>query len=292
MAYPAIGSGLPFFFNAISSLGPFSLTYMMASRHFNQHFYLASVYFFLHFQYNGWFFFACSGLLANRLLQNGASSKELQLIFNLFFTACIPAYLLSVLWLPLPLWVYLLLVLAVLLQLTGWAYLVNCIRRVIGNLKSWTDKFTQYIFILCALAFSIKLLLQSLSVIPALSKLAFGFRPIVIGYLHLVLLGVITLFILGYCVGLNLIPVNKKVRTGLVVFITGIFFNEAILMVEGIGDLRYIAVPTINLLLLGAALLLFTGMVIINYGILISTTLEDMETHNHQTMPVLEKIQS
>ncbi len=256
------------FFNAISSLGPFSLAYMLASKHFNQSFYLGSVYFFLHFQYNGWFFFACMGLLANRLSQNGVSDKKLQFIFNLFFIPCIPAYLLSVLWLPLPLWVYLLAVLAVLLQLTGWVYLVNCTRAVIGNVKLCTDKFTQYIFVLCALAFSIKLVLQSLSAIPSLSQLAFGFRPIVIGYLHLVLLGVITLFILGYCTGQRLIPVNKTVLTGLVIFITGIICNEALLMVQGIGNMNYMAVPSINLLLLGAALLLFSGMVILNYGVL------------------------
>jgi hypothetical protein len=49
-------------FNAISSIGAFTLAYLMASETVNGKLYLAAIYFYLHFQYNGWFFFACMGL--------------------------------------------------------------------------------------------------------------------------------------------------------------------------------------------------------------------------------------
>ena len=49
-------------FNVLSSLGAFSLAFMMVTKNVHQNWYLASVYFFLHFQYNGWFLFACLGL--------------------------------------------------------------------------------------------------------------------------------------------------------------------------------------------------------------------------------------
>ena len=48
-----------------------------------------------------------------------------------------------------------------------------------------------------------KLSLQMVSVVPSLSTLTVGFRPIVIGYLHLVLLGVITIFLIGYFIEVN-----------------------------------------------------------------------------------------
>jgi hypothetical protein len=99
-----------------------------------------------------------------------------------------------------------------------------------------------------------------------LSKLAFGFRPIVIGYLHLVLLGVITLFILAYMTGLQLIPVNKITRAGIIVFTAGIVINEILLMIQGIADLNYNAIPVINPLLFVAALILFFGIAIIVYS--------------------------
>ncbi|MEY3762201.1 MAG: hypothetical protein RL281_806, partial [Pseudomonadota bacterium] len=56
----------------------------------------------------------------------------------------------------------------------------------------------KWVFTLVVIAVSIKLFLQLGSTVHFLSDLAFSFRPIVIGYLHLVLLGVITLFIIGY----------------------------------------------------------------------------------------------
>jgi len=125
----------------------------------------------------------------------------------------------------------------------------------------------QRIIILSAIALTIKLCLQAGSVIPSLSKLAFGFRPIVIGYLHLVLLGIITLFIIGYILAVNYISINKVTAAGLTVFVLGILFNEALLMTQGIADISYQDVPFINCLLLLAALILFAGILVVNYGI-------------------------
>ena len=119
-------------------------------------------------------------------------------------------------------------------------------------------------FFLCAIALTAKLLLQSGSVIPSLSKLAFGFRPIVIGYLHLVLLGVITLFIISYVVSQSLIGITKRVKQGIVIFTAGIIINEVLLLIQGIADLYYFPIPVINILLLCTALALFAGMLLIN----------------------------
>jgi hypothetical protein len=55
------------FFNVFSSLGTFALAYMMVTKNIHQNEYLASIYYYLHFQYNGWFFFACMGLLFSML---------------------------------------------------------------------------------------------------------------------------------------------------------------------------------------------------------------------------------
>lgn len=55
-------------FNILSSVGAFSLAFMIATKTIHQNWYLAAVYFFLHFQYNGWFFFACMGLASATFL--------------------------------------------------------------------------------------------------------------------------------------------------------------------------------------------------------------------------------
>ena len=253
------------FFNTISSLGAFSLAFMMATKMIHQNWYLASVYFFLHFQYNGWFFFACMGLLFSRIEPITSMHKQLKNIFWLFCAACIPAYLLSALWLPIHPVIYWAVVAAAFAQVTGW---VIFSKLFIRNKTAFTNSFSvagRWLFLLCALAFTIKLLLQLGSTIPSLSQLAFGFRPIVIGYLHLVLLGVISVFLIGYILSFQLIPITKILTLGVSVFVAGIFINELLLMTQGVAALGYHIIPFIDESLFIAALIMFGGLVLMNF---------------------------
>ena len=252
-------------FNVISSFGAFFLSYMMANKIHHANWFLASTYYFLHFQYNGWFFFACMGLLCEQLKFNISFSLQKK-VFRLFALACIPAYFLSALWLPIPAWVYVVVILAAAAQLLGWILIVKTIvynkPAVFQNLPGKT----KWLFILPATALSIKLLLQLGSTIPFLSKLAFGFRPVVIGYLHLMFLGVISLFIIGYCKMNKFIITGKTGNAGILIFVLGIILNEIFLMIQGLSYMNYITVPYINEWLLGAAIIMFGGILFLNLG--------------------------
>ncbi len=197
MGIPAWWFKAAIIFAVISSIGTFYLAYLMATKTAGSKTYLASVYYYLHFQYNGWFFFACMGLFASWIRSAGVSEKIHARIFWLFALACVPAYFLSALWLPMPLWVYVLVVLAAFSQAIGWGILCKEIWPKRRNVLRAIPSGFWWIILLGCIANTIKLLLQLGSTVPALSKLAFGFRPIVIGYLHLVLLAVISLFIIG-----------------------------------------------------------------------------------------------
>lgn len=254
-------------FNIVSSIGAFTLAYMLANKIQHPNWYLATIYFFLHFQYNGWFFFACMGLLCSKLISAGIKQSFLKKIYLLFVLACVPAYFLSALWLPIPLIVYLLVVLAAALQLIGWIFLLLKIIKYKAAILSNVLKDAKIVLILSALALSIKLLLQAGSTIPYLSKIAFGFRPVVIGYLHLVLLGVITLFMIAYTKMNNFIFTNRTGNWGIIIFIAGIILNELFLMIQGISYMSYINVPYINELLLGAAICMLGGVLLLNLGV-------------------------
>jgi hypothetical protein len=245
-------------FNMLSSVGAFSLAYMMATKSLHQNWYLAAVYFFLHFQYNGWFLFACMGL-ANAYLFFHLPQQVQKKIFWLFAAACIPAYVLSALWLPLPQWTYWIVVLAAFSQLAGWLLLLLQIKKAPGHLTG-----INWVIVLSCIALSIKLLLQLGSTIPALSKLAFGFRPIVIGYLHLILLGVISLFILGYMIANHSIDKNRLATTAIWVLAAGIVLNEVLLMIQGVAAILFVPVIFINQLLLLAAVILAGGIFLLN----------------------------
>jgi hypothetical protein len=117
---------------------------------------------------------------------------------------------------------------------------------------------------LSLIAMTIKLFLQLGSTIPKLSNLAFGFRPIVIGYLHLVLLGFTSLFILGYAMYSGVMASGNRSRAGIIIFISGIILNEMALMVQGVTAMGYIVVPYINEFLVLISLIMFTGLLVLN----------------------------
>ena len=253
-------------FSVLSSLGPFFLSYMMVNKIQHPTWFLASTYYFLHFQYNGWFFFACMGLLCEQLSKSNISFSLHKKIFWLFALAFVPAYFLSALWLPIPSWIYAMVICAALAELLGWILFLKIIVRDKPFSAGALSGQTNWLFILPAIALSIKLLLQLGSTIPFLSKLAFGFRPVVIGYLHLMFLGVISLFIIGYCKMNRLIVTKPSANTGIKIFVTGIILNEILLMIQGLSYMNYISVPYINELLLAAAICMFSGIFLLNLG--------------------------
>lgn len=253
------------FFNVISSLGTFALAYMMVSKNIQQNEYLSSIYFYLHFQYNGWFFFACMGLLISFLQLKKAENLFFNKTFWLFFVSCIPAYFLSTLWLKLPTWIYVLTLLSALVQTITWFKFLFVIIKLKSNFLEKYPLVLRYILFFVGVALSLKFILQLGSTIPALSQLAFGFRPIVIAYLHLVLLAIISLFLLFYIYVNQLITFNKKVKNGIIIFTIGVLLNEIILAIQGIASFSYTLIPFVNEMLFGAAIILVSGIGIIAF---------------------------
>lgn len=248
-------------FNIISSLGTFYLAYMMASRNFNEHLYLASVYFYLHFQYNGFFIFTCLGLFFSESTSILPQFKYNKLFFKLFYISFVPAYFLSILWAKLPIWLYVIVAIAAFIQVFAWIKIIMAIKSGLKTGSTLT-KFQSYLFLFVGIAFTIKLLLQLGSTIPSVSDLAFGFRPIVIAYLHLVLLAVISIFILTYMYTFKLISVNKLTTMALGLFTIGVLLNEIVLAIQGVAAFGYIVVKYVNGILFSISLLLLLGAVL------------------------------
>ena len=248
------------FFNVISSLGTFALAFMMATKNIHQNEYLASIYYYLHFQYNGWFFFACMGLLLDYLKITTSSNSIYSQSFILLFWSCIAGYFLSTLWLNLPLWIYIITAISAVVQVIIWYLLFKTIIKENKSIFVNLPGYLKYLIIFISLALSVKFLLQLVSTIPAVSELAFGFRPIVIAYLHLILLAIISLFLLFYVYANNFVVINKKTILGLILFSLGVILNEVVLGIQGVASLSYTLIPFINESLFGIALLLFTSI--------------------------------
>lgn len=251
------------FFNVMSSIGTFYLAYMMATKNVIQNHYLSSIYYYLHFQYNGWFLFACLGFVYLFLELKDTENKNYKRIFYWFFISCIPTYFLSILWAKLPVWVFVVTVLATLLQTLAWLKLVLLLKaRAIKFLKN-THPILRIVFVCVCIAMSLKIVFQLLSTIPSLSQLAFGFRPIVIAYLHLVLLALISLFLLFNIYVNNLLLFNRRALNGLKIILIGVLLNEIVLAIQGTAALSYTRIPFVNEGLFLVSLCILLGTLIL-----------------------------
>lgn len=251
------------FFLLLSALGTFALVYLMVSKHLDPQKQLASVYFYLHFQYNGWFLFSCMGLFLHWLYVKRGLLICSTALFWLFFALVIPSYLLSVLWWKaFPVYLYFVLVLAVSVQFVLWCYFFGKIWRTMRQgfaFVRW-NKSTRIFWVISLLGVLLKVSLQAASVVPALSQLVYAYRPIVIAYLHLVLLVIISLFILGLLFQHNLFAWNAWIHRCLMGFLLGVLLNELILTLQGIGALLGVYFPYCDIGLALAALLIVSSL--------------------------------
>lgn len=257
-----------FFFVILSSLGVFYLAYMKSSGNINQDYYLASTYYFLHYQYNGFFIFSCIAFLLYSLREAGSeiSDKDNKLIFWTSFLGCFIGFGLSVLWMKLPVWVFIVIVFGTLLQTFGAVKLFLVVKRSWTNLVINWSPLQRFALLFAGFAFAVKIALQLGSNIPAVNQFAFGFRNVVIAYLHLVLLMCITTFLLSQVLATNYFVMKKTLLNGMKLFMLGIFLNEAILGLMGIFSIRYISIPFAPYLLLGASVVILISLALMFFS--------------------------
>lgn len=249
-------------FNALSVFGSLFIIYMMINNSLEQEQYLASMYWYLHFQYNGWFFFGSAGLFVNYLQKNNVNLKGEKSIFWMFAISCIPTFGLSVLWLDLPLIIYLFVALMAVLQFYAWLNFLWKAHTTHYLKKSNIDWIGRLLVLSITICLTVKLGLQLGSTIPAISKFAFGFRPIVIAYLHLVFLAIFSVFLLTYIYIEKLLDFGKVAKTGLVLFVIGVLMNELILGLQGLASINYSLVPLANEALIIISVLMLVSIVL------------------------------
>lgn len=229
LSYWCLKAAWIFFF--LSTLGPFSLGYHMAIGLGDSVWNSLSIYYYLHFQYNGFFMFGVLSLLFRFLEQQdiAVNWSRLKTFGSLTALACVPAYFLSILFSKPAQIFYWLGALGAILQLIALIFLTSELFRIRagleGRVKFPLAPVGQFIFA----AFVLKCLLQTASAHPHVAEMAFVLRPIMIAYLHLVLIGIITLFVFGWYLQRGFI--NEKIAgAGLILLIIGFLGSETTLV--------------------------------------------------------------
>jgi hypothetical protein len=229
-------------------------------------FYQIAIQFFLHFQFNGWFLIAVVALFFHLL--NIKNSNLFQKFFKLLIISTILTFALPVYWfLPYKvlLWIN---GFGVILQSVALFQFLKLIKPELPSILKQHSTLTIHIFNFAIFCFSLKIGVQLLSLIPKISKVAFQHHNIVIGFIHLTMLGVITGFLFSYILRTQLVSQNKVLSFGIYSFILGFILTETLLIVQ--GSSFYFGsglIPNYYLLLFIASCLLPLGILCIAYNI-------------------------
>lgn len=240
----------------LSTIGPWVIGVLSAKGLGGSEYFNAALYFFFHFQYNGWFTFAVLGIffwwIENQAMPIKPSASK---FYTYMLIAVVPAYSLSLLGMSFGKYFQLIGYISAILQLIGATYLIMFIKQTYPSIKK---TFNQIVFTLLAISFScffIKELLQAFSSLPKLKQYAFLNKNLIISYIHLVMIGFISFFLLAILFQLNWLKPNKL---GIILLILGFIVSEITLMRLGFSSnnlLHHIMVFFSFIMALGIALI-------------------------------------
>jgi len=229
-------------------------------------FFQISIQFFLHFQFNGWFLIAALTILFHKLKIK--DSTEFKRFFNLLVVSTILTLALPVNWF-LPhsslLWIN---GLGILLQITSLYLFIKLIKKPYQLLINNSPKISKHLLHFSILCFILKTGLQTISIIPEISNTIFQHKNLVIGFIHLTMLGVISGFLLSYILQSKLVTQNRFLTSGLHIFILGFILTEVIIIAQ--GCLFYFGkglLPNYYMLLFLSSILLPLGVLSLIYNI-------------------------
>lgn len=222
-----------------------------------------AIQFFLHFQFNGWFIFAVLGLLFKKL--NIKNSKDFRKFF-LYLSLSLPlTFALPISWyFKSPIWWWSNAA-GIILQLIAVWYLIKLLKPKFKEYWQNANQLKHILIVFIAISFFLKVFLQSGALIPSLADSVNLYPNFVIGFIHLTMLGLISGFLFLYLLEFkNFHGRNLMLRTGIYLFIFGVFSTEVILFIQGL--LFYLDMdmfPNYHLLLFLASMVLVLGILAI-----------------------------
>ena len=195
----------------ISSIGPWAIGGVMSTLGPESIWYKTSIYFYLHFQYNGWFILALLGLLFYFLEEKGVrfNSQHLKSFLLLLNFGIIFTLFLSVLWFRPPMVFYILGAIGAVAQILAFHELYWMLKEHFNIIKEEFGKQSWLFFKIAGFLMIAKLVMQLLSALPYWANLVLQLKDFVIGYLHLVFLGIVITAMLAFLEYFKLIRLPK-----------------------------------------------------------------------------------
>ena len=220
----------------ISTLALFAMGPIMILELNSSTWYYMIIQFFLHFQFNGWFIFAVLAIVFYIFEKNQIQFKKnwTKSFFVLLLFSCFLTYALAITWAQPEPWLFMINSIGVLIQLGALFYFLLIINSLLIQIRQHLSSWEFSLLGISIISFGLKVFIQTAVVIPYIAEIAYTIRNYVIGFIHLILLGIITfaVFVAAKQIGIFQIQ-TKMVRSGLNLLISGIILSELLLVFQG-----------------------------------------------------------
>jgi len=218
-----------FFF--LSTAGPFFLGYLMANGLGQSVWYNFSIYYYLHFQYNGFFMFGIFSLFFQMVESKNISfsTSRAKTYGRWMAFACVPAYALSILFAKPGLIFNIIGVLAAVTQLLALICFLRDLAAIRDVFRQRFNRISLQLFYIVITALTVKCILQLVSAHPFVADMAYSLRPVIIAYLHLVLVGIISFFLFAWYLDRQLVS-DRGGRWAIGLLLTGFMGSELALV--------------------------------------------------------------
>lgn len=218
------------FFLVISTIGTWALGPIMAAGMKGSAIYYASIQFYLHFQFNGWFIFAVLAIFFKLLPAQQLIKSGLWFYWTLLIGTLL-TYALAITWSTPHIGMFIVNSIGILTQLLAFALFLKFILKTKVGFKNIFGSYGYNVVIVSLIAFMLKIIVQSVVVIPALAEVSYTIRNLVIGFIHLLMLGGLSLFAFTMIAQIMGTPLSAK---GTIIFITGVITTELLLFGQGL----------------------------------------------------------
>ena len=242
--------------------------------------YNMSIQFFLHFQFNGWFTLAVIGLLVFHAGKIHKGTTIPKIGFWLLQSSVLLTYSLSVTWIFPDTVVFYLNAVGVLLEVISFVIILRSIftSQLFISPGNWTDN----ILLLGVICLVLKLIFHMVFAIPEIAMLSNSSRSYLIAFIHLVMLGSISLTGISLLTKYGLFPSNRIIKKGWILLSIAFFGTEVILFCYSVIASSVALSPnTINHLLLAITTLFPISLLMVLIGFSVSGSNKYLKQLNH-----------
>lgn len=243
-------------FMLISTLGVWFLGYVMKVYGATSPIYDISIQWFLHFQFNGWFVFVVLGLVSLIIPHNNLDN--IKNYVSILAVSVILSVSLPIFWFTEVKFLYWINVVSVPIQFISMFFILKFL--LLKSIKLNTSLYFKIFISIGLSSLFLKIFFQLATIHPLIATAGYNYRNLLIGFIHLLMLGAISSIIISLIIFTFKIEKSHLFKTSILLFIAGIISTEVLMASQGFTNIVGESIKYYFHFMFFGSLILFLGI--------------------------------